>query len=149
MLHAGDCDHQDRYGNQFVWELVRHSVGEELVVYPAIEKRRAMIWRRGNWKEYAVWVLTRRMQWLWTCHYHLHIGQRIAQNLSESKSLWPRLCRSAAEALEPLSEHIEEEEDRDLPALEEKLRALEGESASMAKSFGRTKAFDCISIRCY
>ena len=31
-------DHQQRYGNQFVWELARHSVGEELVVYPALEK---------------------------------------------------------------------------------------------------------------
>lgn len=33
-----DHDHQQRYGNQFVWELARHSVGEELVVYPAFEK---------------------------------------------------------------------------------------------------------------
>jgi hemerythrin superfamily protein len=33
-----DTDHQQRYGNQFVWELARHSVGEELVVYPAFEK---------------------------------------------------------------------------------------------------------------
>lgn len=31
-------DHQQRYGNQFTWELARHSVGEELVVYPALEK---------------------------------------------------------------------------------------------------------------
>lgn len=30
-------NHQTRYGNQFVWELARHSVGEELVVYPAME----------------------------------------------------------------------------------------------------------------
>lgn len=36
--NKGDHDHQDRYGNQFVWELARHSVGEELVVYPAMEK---------------------------------------------------------------------------------------------------------------
>ena len=31
-------DHQIRYGNQFTWELARHSIGEELVVYPAMEK---------------------------------------------------------------------------------------------------------------
>lgn len=36
--NAGNHDHQDRYGNQFTWELARHSVGEELVVYPAFEK---------------------------------------------------------------------------------------------------------------
>lgn len=41
----------------------------------------------------------------------------------------------------PLSEHIKEEEERDLPALEQQLQAVEGESASMATSFGRTKAF--------
>ena len=31
-------DHQQRFGNQFTWELARHSIGEELVVYPAFEK---------------------------------------------------------------------------------------------------------------
>lgn len=38
VLNTSDHDHQERYGNQFVWELARHSVGEELVVYPAFEK---------------------------------------------------------------------------------------------------------------
>ena len=36
--NAGNHDHQQLYGNQFTWELARHSVGEELVVYPAFEK---------------------------------------------------------------------------------------------------------------
>jgi hemerythrin superfamily protein len=31
-------DHQQRYGNRFIWEAARHSVGEELVVYPAFEQ---------------------------------------------------------------------------------------------------------------
>ena len=34
-----DQDRQQRFGNQFVWELARHSVGEELVLYPAMEQR--------------------------------------------------------------------------------------------------------------
>lgn len=38
VVNSSDHDHQERFGNQFVWELARHSVGEELVVYPAIEK---------------------------------------------------------------------------------------------------------------
>lgn len=38
VSNAGNHDHQQRYGNQFTWELARHSVGEELVVYPAFEK---------------------------------------------------------------------------------------------------------------
>ena len=33
-----DIDHITRYGNQFTWELARHSVAEELLVYPAMEK---------------------------------------------------------------------------------------------------------------
>jgi hemerythrin superfamily protein len=38
VVNSGDQDYQQRYGNQFTWELARHSVGEELVVYPAFEK---------------------------------------------------------------------------------------------------------------
>lgn len=38
VINSTDHDHQERYGNQFVWELARHSVGEELVMYPAMEK---------------------------------------------------------------------------------------------------------------
>ncbi|RKK91431.1 hypothetical protein BFJ68_g16194 [Fusarium oxysporum] len=38
VINSTDYDHQQRFGNQFVWELARHSIGEELVVYPAFEK---------------------------------------------------------------------------------------------------------------
>lgn len=38
VVNSTDHDHQQRYGNQFTWELARHSVGEELVLYPAYEK---------------------------------------------------------------------------------------------------------------
>jgi hypothetical protein len=40
-----------------------------------------------------------------------------------------------------LSQHINEEEKQDLPALETALQSVPGESESMANSFGRTKAF--------
>jgi hemerythrin superfamily protein len=35
---AKDDDTKKRWRNQFVWELARHSIAEELVVYPAMEK---------------------------------------------------------------------------------------------------------------
>ena len=35
---ANDDDTKTRWRNQFVWELARHSIAEELVVYPAMEK---------------------------------------------------------------------------------------------------------------
>lgn len=36
--HAGDADAQDRWARQLTWEVARHAVGEELVVYPLMEK---------------------------------------------------------------------------------------------------------------
>ena len=38
ILNATDADTQTRWQNQFTWELARHSISEELVVYPAMEK---------------------------------------------------------------------------------------------------------------
>ena len=38
IINAKDADEQTRYQNSFTWELARHSVGEELVVYPAMER---------------------------------------------------------------------------------------------------------------
>jgi hypothetical protein len=35
---AADEDAKVRWQNQFTWELARHSIGEELVVYPAFAK---------------------------------------------------------------------------------------------------------------
>ncbi|KAI9709986.1 MAG: hypothetical protein M1820_003064 [Bogoriella megaspora] len=45
------------------------------------------------------------------------------------------------EILASLSQHIQEEEDQDLPALEDSLKAQPDLSESIARSFGRTKAF--------
>ncbi len=38
VLNATDNDTKVRWQNQFVWELARHSIAEEIVVYPAFEK---------------------------------------------------------------------------------------------------------------
>ncbi|THV91595.1 hemerythrin HHE cation binding domain protein, partial [Aureobasidium pullulans] len=38
ILKGKDADEKVRWQNQFIWELARHSVAEELVVYPAMEK---------------------------------------------------------------------------------------------------------------
>jgi hypothetical protein len=34
----GDVDAQTRWSNQLRWEIARHAVGEEIVVYPLMEK---------------------------------------------------------------------------------------------------------------
>jgi hemerythrin superfamily protein len=38
IMDSKDADTRTRYQNQFTWELARHSIAEELVVYPAMEK---------------------------------------------------------------------------------------------------------------
>lgn len=38
IVSSTDPTEQTAFQNQFTWELARHSVGEELIVYPAFEK---------------------------------------------------------------------------------------------------------------
>lgn len=38
IVESSDEAEQTRFQNQFTWELARHAIGEELVVYPAFEK---------------------------------------------------------------------------------------------------------------
>lgn len=40
IVNSEDEDEQTRFQNQFTWELARHAVAEELVVFPALEKVR-------------------------------------------------------------------------------------------------------------
>lgn len=35
---SGDADAQARWARQLTWEVARHAVGEELVVYPLMEQ---------------------------------------------------------------------------------------------------------------
>jgi hypothetical protein len=38
IITSKDPDEQTRFQNMFTWELARHSIGEELVLYPLFEK---------------------------------------------------------------------------------------------------------------
>jgi len=124
VINSSDHDHQQRFGNQFTWELARHSVGEELVVYPAMEKY------MGD-KGHEMAESDRRE------HHEVKEMLKIFQNMSPSD---PNYVPHLKELWSSLSEHIKEEESRDLPALEAALGGTT-DSESMAKSFGRTKAF--------
>jgi len=122
ILNATSHDEKKRWRNQFTWELARHSIGEELILYPAFEK-------------------------------HLPDGKQMAdkdrkEHLSVKKHLYKfQDLDPAHEEFEPtikalwkdLSEHIKEEEEHDLIAIEEKLAAEDSES--MVSSFKRTKMF--------
>lgn len=41
ILSAATADDKRRWQNQFTWELARHSIGEELLIYPAFERNLA------------------------------------------------------------------------------------------------------------
>lgn len=41
IVNSEDEDEQTRFQNQFTWELARHAVAEELVVFPALENVRS------------------------------------------------------------------------------------------------------------
>jgi hypothetical protein len=38
LAAKGDADAQQRWARQLVWEIARHAAGEEIVVYPLLEK---------------------------------------------------------------------------------------------------------------
>ncbi|KFA68287.1 hypothetical protein S40285_06648 [Stachybotrys chlorohalonatus IBT 40285] len=123
--HPNDRDHQQRFGNQFVWELARHSVGEELVLYPAMEKHLGS--EGHNLAE------NDRKE-----HHSVKEQLKVFQGMNASD---PNYIAKLKEIWGPLSKHIKEEEERDLPKLEEALHASQGESESLAASFKRTKKF--------
>ncbi|KAI6777696.1 HHE domain containing protein [Emericellopsis cladophorae] len=125
VINTTNHDHQQRYGNQCTWELARHSVGEELVVYPAFEK---FLGAKG--KEMAE---SDRKE-----HHQVKELLKIFQDLSSTD---PRYLSMLKEIWEPLSKHMKEEEEQDMPALEEALQAEQDASSKMATSFGRTKMF--------
>jgi len=125
VVNSSDQDHQERFGNQFTWELARHSVGEELIVYPAFEKymgdKGKQMAESDRAEHHRVKELLKQFQ---------NMKPRDPQYVPKLKELWA-----------VLSEHIKEEEKNDLPALEYEIRGTAGVSESMATTFGRTKAF--------
>ncbi|KAI1818097.1 HHE domain protein [Poronia punctata] len=122
IKNAKTLDEKTQWRNQFTWELARHSIGEELVVYPAFERL------LPNGKEMAD---KDRKE-----HLVVKNDLQTFQNLDPENENFNKVL----EALwTNLSAHIKEEEIDDLPALEKALDPKDSES--MTKSFGRTKMF--------
>ncbi|OBT74901.1 hypothetical protein VF21_06090 [Pseudogymnoascus sp. 05NY08] len=123
IINAKDSDEATRWQNQFTWELARHSIGEELVVYPSFEKLLGQQGKQMADKDRAD-------------HHTVKEELKKFQNLKAGS---PEFLPTIKALMSNLSDHIKEEEEQDLPALDNKLSAED--SASMAKSFSRTKAF--------
>lgn len=55
----GDADAQARWTRQLTWEIARHAVGEEIVVYPLMEKHLGQQGKEladHDREEHTVWI---------------------------------------------------------------------------------------------
>jgi len=125
ILSASDVDSKIRWQNQFVWKLARHSISEELVVYPALER-----FLKGGGDGVA--------------DKDRAAHRDVKERLYEFQSMHPTDTNfegSLKRLMAVLREHIREEEEHDLPQLEKAMRrgATDADSAGLAKRFERTK----------
>ncbi|KAG0158822.1 hypothetical protein PDIDSM_6342 [Penicillium digitatum] len=122
LITSQNEDEQTRFQNLFTWELARHSIGEELIVYPLFEKLLS---------EGVAMANKDRDQNL-----------KVKKQLKAFQKMTPsdaQFVPTVRELMENLTEHIKEEENDDLPKLEQALTQEDSEEYS--KSFGRTKMF--------
>ncbi|KAI5268860.1 hemerythrin HHE cation binding domain protein [Aureobasidium subglaciale] len=122
IINGANGDEKRRWQNQFVWELARHSIAEELVVYPAMEKN------IPGGKEMAN---RDRLE-----------HQKVKDLLYHFQNLRPgdKEFTPVLDALwENLENHIKEEESHDLPLLEKHTPPID--SANLSTDFDRCKMF--------
>ncbi|KAI9926355.1 hypothetical protein ASPWEDRAFT_32232 [Aspergillus wentii DTO 134E9] len=122
IINTNDPDEQQRFQNKFVWELARHAVGEELVVYPAMEK----YLRDG----------------LEMADKDRHDHQIVKEQLKRFQDMHltnSQFIPTIKALMKDLRKHIEDEEQIDLVKLESAITPEE--SQRLSKSFSRTKMF--------
>jgi len=120
---VGDLDAQKRWTRQLVWEIARHAVAEEIVVYPLMEK---YLGEKG--KELA----DRDRDDHQSVKEDLAVLEGTTAGTTEFDSILDRVMNH-------LHEHNDNEEVDDLPMLESKLDSQGSHAA--AQSFSRTKMF--------
>ncbi|BCR84747.1 HHE domain protein [Aspergillus chevalieri] len=124
ILQSNDADEQTRAQNMFTWELARHAVAEELVLYPAMEQ----YLEGGRGRELA--EKDRRE------HQTIKNQLHTFQNLKPSD---PRFRPTLQSLLSDFKSHAHEEETTDVPALDSKLS--QEESVGLSRALDRTKMF--------
>ncbi|KAH8115031.1 HHE domain-containing protein [Phellopilus nigrolimitatus] len=119
----GDRDAQERWARQLIWEVARHAVGEEIVVYPLMEKHLGAEGRKLADQDRAD-------------------HQFVKEKLYKLESLTPGAADYDSlldKVMAHLHEHNDSEEIKDLPLLEPAIGADASKTA--ATSFSRTKKF--------
>ncbi|EIN05599.1 hypothetical protein PUNSTDRAFT_115984 [Punctularia strigosozonata HHB-11173 SS5] len=109
---SGNVDAQERWARQLIWEIARHAVGEEIIVYPLME---AKLGQKG----------------IELADHDRREHQVVKILLSKLEGLTP--------VMEHLKPHNDDEEKTDLPMLEPVLG--EAASQDAASQFSRTKKF--------
>ncbi|KAI6087465.1 hypothetical protein F4821DRAFT_277680 [Hypoxylon rubiginosum] len=120
IIDNKNADERTRYRNRFVWELARHSVAEEIIVYPAIQ-------------EYLKDGQDRSSK---DREQHQTIKEQLyrLQGLSADDPDFEPTFRAL---YSDLQQHVKEEEEHDIPQLEAKLDEVT--ITQLSKSFERTK----------
>ena len=119
----GDTDAQARWAHQLIWEIARHAVGEEIVVYPLMEQH---LGQQG--RELADEDRTQ----------HGIIKQDLYR-LEGMEPGTPAYDSLLDQVMQVLREHNNSEEIKDLPRLEPVIGSEK--SAEAAASFKKTKKF--------
>ena len=120
---ATDADSKERWSNQLRWEVARHAVGEEIVVYPLMEQ-----YLGSKGKELADEDRTQHQE----VKELLYKLEGFIVGTDDHNDTLQRVMAH-------LRPHNDSEETNDLPPLEAAL--AEGASAEAAARFKRTKKF--------
>ncbi|KIJ68893.1 hypothetical protein HYDPIDRAFT_164627 [Hydnomerulius pinastri MD-312] len=118
---ATDNDIKSRWAHQLTWEVARHSVGEEIVVYPLLEKRCGEQGEKMAKKD--------REEHLEVKHLLSHL-----ETLKVGSHDYDLVL---GQVMNDLHEHIGHEESNDLPMLEEHLQGNDSQNA--VSQFAKTK----------
>lgn len=122
IMNSTDADEQTRFQNQFTWELARHAIGEELVIYPAIAK---------HIKDGQHIADKDRDE-----HQSIKEQLKAFQSLSPGD---PRFIPTLQAMMDDMERHFQQEESADFVLLEEALS--QADSEALTRSFERTKMF--------
>ncbi|KIO06319.1 hypothetical protein M404DRAFT_998946 [Pisolithus tinctorius Marx 270] len=120
--NAADAESKEKWSNQYTWVVTRHSVSEEIVVYPLFEKKLGEEGKKMADKDR-------------TEHREVKVLLARVGNLSVGT---PEHENVLSKVNDVLAEHMKGEEEHDLPLLESKLQTEESYNAE--REFQRTKA---------
>ncbi|KND00129.1 uncharacterized protein SPPG_04471 [Spizellomyces punctatus DAOM BR117] len=123
LANDGKPTEQQKWVNQLFWEIARHSIAEELIVYPALEKHVT------NGKAIADKDRQEHQQ---VKNDIYELQKKTAGKDADFDALLAKMMRE-------LRQHIQEEETEDLPKLRSALQNEEG--TKLGREFQMTKKF--------